>query len=1145
VSAVEAPNTEQLRAIEEPGVVFVSAGAGTGKTTVIVERFCRAVCERGFDVDSILVITYTERAAGELRGRIRRRLQELGRHDLSHDLDAAWISTIHGFCHRLLKAHPFAAGIDPRFRVLDDSQGRVLRGEAFRAALEAFCGDDEARLRLLASYGGRRLRRMLTGVHETLRSSGLELRIEAPGDAGLAARLEELRSAARETNEEDVLRFLQAPPGPEGLLDLSDLATPELEEPRRAVEQAALEELAARDREQLQELLLAYDAAYREAKDRESALDFEDLQLLARSLLRGNDEIRERESWRFRSIMVDEFQDTNRLQCELVDLLSHPWPATAPAGRSPAPPTPDAADGTELSGPVRPSTVPSGSAPPAAPQESESLHPRTELFFVGDEFQSIYRFRHADVEVFRERREQVGGVLALTQNYRSRPEVLDVINHLFAADFGETFQPLAAAGRFPDPAFGPAVELLVTDKESYDGTDVHWRVAEARHIAQRVRGLVDAGEAAPGEIVLLFAAGTDARLYESELRALGLPTFRATGRDYYHQQQVVDLLSYLRLLHNRYDDEALVAVLASPFVGVSNDALVLLRRAAPKRPLFVGLEKEMPEGLFARDARLFQAFKQRFDRLAALAPALSLERLCEQIVSVHDYDLAVLAQWDGRRRYANLRKLARLARSYEELRGPDVQGFVRFVAEQDAVGASELEAVAEEEGTDVIRLLTIHSAKGLEFKVVVVADAGRDRARPDADEILCLPDGRLGFRVADPETGKRLTTPEYERVKSAEQDAEEAERRRLYYVAMTRAIDRLIVSGAIGERGADAGTPMGWVLDRLEVTGAEPVAEPVETPVEIERGGARLLVRLDRFAPETAAAPVQAASVEQLELFEVSENGGGAVEAPELAPLAEVPAPPLHRVRRLSYSALSLFERCSYRYFAERVVGLRPADAAGSVPGQERLAATEIGDAVHGLLERVDLGAPAVPEDLAELVRARYPAATDEELERIRAFVASYCESELAARIASLDGAKAELPFAFEHDDVLLHGRIDVLHRAGPRALVLDYKTNSLTEGTPEEIVEHDYRLQRLVYALACFRAGAGEVEVVYHFLERPDAVVTDCYKLEDIPALEAELSAAIARIQANDFRPTPDEFVCGDCPALDLVCAGPRLRGA
>jgi ATP-dependent helicase/nuclease subunit A len=1085
-----AMNVEQQRAIEERGVVFVSAGAGTGKTRVIVERFCKAVCERGLDIDSLLVITYTERAAGELRGRIRRRLHELGRHDLERKLDGAWISTIHGFCRRLLKAHPFAAGIDPRFRILDDSQGRVLRGEAFRAALEEFSGDDEARLRLLASYGGRRLRRMLTGVHETLRSSGLELRIDPREEPQLGERLEELREYARAAGDERAIRYLETSHLPEELLDLSDLASPELDEPRRAVEAAALEALAARDREQLQELLLAYDAAYREAKDRESALDFEDLQLLARELLQQHPEIRERESWRFRSIMVDEFQDTNRLQCELIDLLAND---------------------------------------------------DSEIFFVGDEFQSIYRFRHADVEVFRERREAVGGVLALTQNYRSRPEVLNVINHLFAADFGESFQPLVAAGRFADPAFGPAVELLVTDKETYAGTGVHWRKAEAQHIAQRVRELVDAGEAAPGEIVLLFAAGTDARVYEEELRAVGLPTFRATGRDYYHQQQVVDLLAYLRLLHNRYDDEALVSVLASPFVGVSNDALVLLRRNAPKRPLYCGLEKELPEGLSERDLRLFQAFRQRYGRLAAQASALSLERLCERIVAEHDYDLAVLAQWDGRRRYANLRKLARLARSYEELRGPDVQGFVRFVAEQDAVGASELEAVAEEEGTDVIRLLTIHSAKGLEFKVVVVADAGRDRARPDADEILCLPDGRLGFRPADPDTGKRLTTAEYEAVRTAEQAAEEAERRRLYYVAMTRAIDRLIVSGAVGERGPDERTPIGWVLDRLDL-GDLGAAEAV---AEIERGEARVLVRLDRHAPEPEAVVAEPAVLEQLELFELAENGAAAVEAPELAPLAEVPAPPLHRVRRLSYSALSLFERCSYRYFAERVVGLRPADAAGTVPGHTGLAATEIGDAVHALLEVVDLRAPEVPAHLVERVRARYPAATDEEIERIRGFVASYCASDLAARIASLDGATAELPFAFEHDGVLLHGRIDVLHRAGSRALVLDYKTNSLAEGEPEEIVAKDYRLQQLVYALACFSAGAEEVEVVYHFLERPNAVVTDCYKLEDVTALEAELSAAIATIQANDFRPTPDEFVCADCPALDLVCAGPRLRSA
>ena len=188
------PNDQQAAAIAARGQVFVSAGAGTGKTTVLVERFAEAVCERGIDVDSMLVITYTERAAGELRGRIRARLREAGRHDLARSLDGAWISTIHGFCLRLLKAHPFAAGLDPRFRVLDDSQGRVIRGEAFEAALNEFCaGDQPERLRLLATYGASGLRRMLTTVYETLRSAGRDLVLELGERPGLEERLDGAR----------------------------------------------------------------------------------------------------------------------------------------------------------------------------------------------------------------------------------------------------------------------------------------------------------------------------------------------------------------------------------------------------------------------------------------------------------------------------------------------------------------------------------------------------------------------------------------------------------------------------------------------------------------------------------------------------------------------------------------------------------------------------------------------------------------------------------------------------------------------------------------------------------------------------------------------------------------------------------------
>src|SRR6266487_999242 len=467
-------NHEQLAAVEAGGEVFVSAGAGTGKTAVLVERVVRAVCDRGIDVDSILVITYTRRAAGELRTRIRAALAERGRPDLARELDGAWISTIHGFCLRLLKAYPFEAGLDPRFRELDDAQGAVLRSEAFRQALDEFCSDGDAdRLRLLATYGADGLRRMLTGVYETLRSAGRELSLDIGNRAELAARVEELREAARcladdasstdnqRTAATQLLALLDRDTRADRLMELSGFRASgeraaSYEEARRAAEHAALDEAAARDRALLQELLERFAAAYTEAKARESALDFEDLQLHARNLLRDNPEIRERESLRFRSIMVDEFQDTNRLQCELVDLLRGP---------------------------------------------------EAEVFFVGDEYQAIYGFRHADVQVFRERRARAAQLLPLTLNYRSRSEVLAAVNELFGSHFGGEFQPLAAGADFPDPVFGHPVELLVTDKSSYAGTDVHWRRAEARSVARRVRELVDTGAATPGEIVLLFAAG--------------------------------------------------------------------------------------------------------------------------------------------------------------------------------------------------------------------------------------------------------------------------------------------------------------------------------------------------------------------------------------------------------------------------------------------------------------------------------------------------------------------------------------------------------------------------------------------------------------------------------------------------------------
>jgi ATP-dependent helicase/nuclease subunit A len=1122
VESTSGLNAEQLAAVDAEGSVFVSAGAGTGKTSVLVERYVRAVCERGLDPDSILVITYTRKAAGELRTRIRAALRDRGRPDLARELDGAWISTIHGFCSRLLRAHPFAAGLDPRFREIEDAGSAVLRGESFDRALHEFCaGGDPERLRLLATYRADGLRRMLTGVYETLRSAGRELVLELGGRpsvddavALLRAEAEALAAdpaatATHRRNADELLRVATPGSPPERLVDLSAFVckgprAASYEQARKALERAALEELAAHDRDLLQELLERFGAEYAAAKRRESVVDFEDLQLAARDLLRDDSAVREATQLRFRMLMVDEFQDTNRLQCELIDFVAHPE--------------------------------------------------HTEVFTVGDEFQSIYGFRHADLEVFRERREQAANLLALTSNYRSRRQVLAAVNQLFGDAFGDDYQPLASSAEFADPVFGHPVELLVTDKSSFADTGEHWRQGEARRIATRVRELVDAGAAEPGEIVVLFAAGTDAERYEEALRREGLPTYRATGRGYFGQQQVVDLLAYLRLLHNRYDDVALATVLASPFVGVSNDALVLLRRNATRRPLFTALERVLPEHLDESDARLLRAFLQRYERLVRASSRVGLEELCDRIVAEHDYDLAVLARWDGGRRFANMRKLGRLARDYESIRGADIAGFVRFVRDQDALGARELEAVAEEEGGGAVRLLTIHAAKGLEFKVVIVADAGRDIGGPrGSDEIVALSDGRFGFRMVHPTKGDRHPVFGFEEVREAERDQERAERLRLYYVAMTRAIDRLIVSGAIDvTRTADRTTPIGWVLDRLDAH--ESVVESDDTPVELEHGDARFLLTVHRHSAAADAAGVVIESVEeelnepglelQLALFDEIPTGKTR-RGIELPPLGEIPAPGVHDVRRLSYSALALFERCSYRYFAERILGLPPRDRVPGGAGMEGgLAATEIGDAVHRLLELVPLDDPAAPEReaLDRHVRSWYAGVSEEELERVAGLVQAYCDSSLAKRVAELRGAQPERPFAFEHDGVVIRGRLDVLWREGDRALVVDYKSNALDGREPAEIIESEYTLQRLVYALVCLRAGATDVEVAYQFLEQPRDVVSRTFSPADAPELETKLSAAIARIRAGDFRPTPSEFACSDCPALDLVCAGPRL---
>jgi ATP-dependent helicase/nuclease subunit A len=1073
-------NAEQREAIDRRGHVFVSAGAGTGKTAVLVERVLRLFAD-GTPVDRLLAITFTDRAASELRRRVREGLELAGETDKARRLDGAWISTIHRFCLRILRAHAFEAGLDPRFAVADDASARMLLQEAFDVALERFIAEGpDRRLDLLAAYGRRRLRPIVVDAHARLRSGGAPLALRPYARADLdTARAAALAAAAALPDVEQarsLAALIERGAGPAELADLGAhgvrnvAAHRDYNAARRALEDAARDVAAVDDLAHVEALVRLLDTSYQELKDVRGLVDFADLELRARALLREHPTVAEGYRERFASVLVDEFQDTNRLQCEIVDLV---------AGG--------------------------------------------ELFLVGDEFQSIYRFRHADVEVYRERRDAAAdAAITLHRNHRSQEHVIAAVNEVFRRDFGDRYAPLTAAAEPVEPApAGGRVELLLTDKAACREAGEPWRDVEARAIAARVAELVGSGECTPGQVVLLFEAGTEAARYETALRDRHLRTVRAAGRGYYATQQVADLLAYLRLLRNRYDDVALLSVLASPLVGLSNAGLLWVRRAAVRRPIFTALERdEPPAGLSPDERRLVLAFRQRFARLVKRSGEVSLERLCELVVAEHDYDLAALALPDGDRRFANLRKLGRLAAEFEAVRGPDLEGFIRFCDEQAVLAAREGEAAIAEEGRDAVVLMTVHAAKGLEFDVVVLADQGRERAARQLPDILVGADGRAALRA--PDAGGMLRPAlGYEQAAERERAADREEARRLQYVAMTRARRHLVLSGAL-DPGEE--TAVAEVCRLLEIG--------LDEDGEIDRGAARLHVAVSRpqpslngsAAPPTATRPGGEVG-SQLSLF----GGGGRLPA-RPGPLAPVPAAAAVPLRRLSYSALSIYRRCGYRYYAQRILGL-PEPQVAPVEGAG-LGALEIGDAVHLELERAD-----------GRWRDLYPHATADDVARIEAFLTAWQECELRERVGALERVRPEVPFAFDVDGVLFRGRFDLFGSGtGGGAVVVDFKTNRLGERTAREIMDRSYDVQVTTYALAALRSGAPSVEVAYAFLERADAVAERSFAAADAPALEAQLREAIEAIREGRFPARPGPH-CQECPALGMLCAGPELE--
>lgn len=1115
MSAKPAKLTDQQSAAITTREVSVSltAGAGCGKTFVLTRRFLSHL-EPGPDIklSGLVAITFTERAAREMRERIRDacldRLHGCEATDADHwlgltrEIDSARVSTIHSFCASVLRNAAVEARLDPQFGLLEPQIGSSFLNHAVTEALHASVARQlPAAIDTVHTFGLERTiahcellvrKRFSMQRDQWLRRTPEQLaelwqqqfNIRVPSlvlntlrefpEVRTVLHLLELHSTSNATMQErrqllieelrrlldssvsisDPLLWLQrlreaarvqggggkkawdsdeiferVKESISDLRDVIDKVTPQLEFVVEDVLPAAKLSL-----QMLELVSLAIDQ-YELRKAEAAVLDFDDLVLRTRDLLQQNSSVRQRVSASIDFLMVDEFQDTDPIQADIVRHLCGPRLTTG------------------------------------------------KLFLVGDPQQSIYRFRRADPNVFWRLRQEIpaAGQLPLNRNFRSQPAILDFVNALFADALGSIFQPLIPAVQQLSPA--PSIEFLFAipaDPAVADKAETR-RMEEATWMARRLRELLDdptprirekdaTGQTTlrrvqPGDIVILFRALTDIRYYEQALRDCRLEYYLVGGRAFYAQQEVFDLLNLLRFLNEPDDEISLLGVLRSPFFGLTDDTLTSLRRS--RVSLDDGLQNPPPGEIPEDQHSLVMRAREVLNELRQVKDRLSLTELLARIFDLTAYDASLVSEFLGRRKLANLRKLMEMARQFDRAGGLTLADFVERLKGAVAEETDEELAATQAESSDVIRIMTIHQSKGLEFPVVVVADMDRSGSPPPSPVEFST---ELGPLVGPPERyGRKSENLGLRLHRLLEQQAESAEHLRLLYVALTRAADHLILSAGMKAIDKPGSGWMKLVTSRLDLATGRPVlaanGNPVISSPFVEKCPPVLVHRVPPRAPLLPPAIHERLSLRDFK---------------ELVTQAEpLPLPPLLRTlspnpaERFSFSVSELEGIDEdLRGVSSQVADDIKPQIEGSMPSAE-----DVGTLVHAVLERMD---PRGDEtQFARLLEAcwtgTFAGLPDDIRQSAHQMLTSFWHSPVCQELRSARQCLREIEFNVTIPTTLLpgptrciSGKIDCLiQAANGNWMIFDYKTGGrFARQNPQLLLEH-YEFQLGVYAWA------------------------------------------------------------------------------
>ena len=1160
--------------------ILVSAAAGSGKTAVLVERIIRRLTEDDTptDVDRLLIVTFTEAAAAEMKERIgaaiEKKLEERpGDIRLERQatlIHSAQITTIHSFCLAVIRDHFHVIGIDPGFRIAEEGELKLLKQDVLEELLEeCYAEAKEEFLDFTERFGSgksdKKIEEIILKMYEYSRSyprpdRWLDQCVKAYESENLEVRAEErvrMRAADIERVLERGLKICEEPDGPYMYGDMLDSDLQELEELQQAENFDAMYSAAAgfkwkrlssrkddtvspdkkekvkKLREQAKSLLKGMQEDYfyaprevwqqdmqdalpsvvtltelvkrfahmlDEKKRLRNMIDFNDMEQFALAILTEEKDgelvpsaVAGEYEDRFDEVMIDEYQDSNLVQETILTSVSR---------------------------------VSRG---------------EYNIFMVGDVKQSIYSFRLSRPELFMEKyntyslKDSVTQRIDLHKNFRSREEVLDSVNDIFRQIMKKELGGIEyddSAALYPGAEFPPLPsgkedfcksELLLLDKEDTGGEDE--RQAEARMIARRIRELIRDGVVLDKEtreyrrvqyrdiVILTRSIRGWAEVFSSVLGEEGIPAYSVSREGYFETYEVSVLLDYLKILDNARQDLPLAAVLTSVFGGLNTRELAEIRIAYPNVPFYEAAamcaESDAAEDACMEELRgKLRRFYDQVRYFREKVPYTPIHELLEEIIDKTGYGLYIAAMPGGAQRMANVEMLTERAAAFEGTSYKGLFNFVRYIAQLKKYDVDYGEAGIMDEQADTVRIMSIHKSKGLEFPIVFVAGMGKKFNTQDTKgSVLLHPDWGAGVDLID--LKRRTKTPTFLKKMIREETALEnlAEEMRILYVALTRAKEKLIMTGAakITEDGAvsdissvfraeGAKCYLDWVLPCILSDETGKVKQ--ESPVEVS------VFRAEDLTPQQEEVQAEVMSEDVLRNWDDSQ-----VYEPELRERLDAQIDYVYPFEdegkmklKFTVSELkkwaSLAEEAGEEMYEEPVVvPLIPE----FLKEEEILTGAPRGSAYHKLLELLDFTVDYDVENLTAAVQQlrQEGRLTDEMTECIRPkdilrFLG--CRSGRRMADAARNGKLyKEQPFVLSVDaseiypedcsgeKILVQGIIDVYFEEPDGLVVLDYKTDKVRTGNE---LKEKYHAQLDYYAQALEQLTEKPVKekIIYSF---------------------------------------------------------------